>query len=879
MVRPQATFTAEQVAALANASAMVTGQSAPMPREAQVPFGPGMPIFPAAIDPVREDTKRPEPRINEYPVTINLPGMTDRIVPWKILRDASEIPVVRDCIRIRKNEITSLEWDIVVSRRALQSYHHADPSVSRIEIERALRNQLSPEVTRLTTFWQQPDWQQGENFVDWCTKLLEEHLVLDACAIYPYQNVGKDRPGFRLLDGSTIKVLVDHQGGRPMPPYPAYQQILWGFPRGEYTADIDDDGAILNGYDADRLIYKRREVRTFTRYGFSATEQALQDIDLYLRRFEWDKAQYTDGVQPSGWILNDGHEPWTPQQLLEYNRAFNEMYAGQTLQRMRYHLLPPGMRPLESADIPEKYKSEYHLHLIKLVCMHFDTTLAELGFVESRGLGTSGYHEGQENVQERKATRPTLQWLQKLITEISHSHLGMPPELEFKILGLDSEDQAAADVVLEQQLKTGRITWNEAREEMGRAPYDFAEANMPVVLTPRGLIFVENVAKFGDPGELVEPMRAPPIEVGSSEGTEEAAEEGEDEAPPPVLRQRKRPKPVEVQERHPFAPTTAANPGLDRSADAVKAEVAAYRKFLRNGTSGNRPFEFHVLSGAEVTRFCGPIPPGVAVRFRAKAVEGDPKAAPGQWPGWERDEQAAEVWGSRLAEVLTGATSPNGLARRWLTRSKAASSERDDAEKWLAGLALPLASELRRFLAFLYAEGYLIGSRAALALLAGEAVDWTGWTLGDGARARAVLNADGWAGELDEFLSDAAPIADQIADHRRSRLAGVLLAALAAGWSESELADALRAAYSTEWARMVALTELTRASSAAAGRRYTGADVAHVRWQTAEDMNVCGICVGNEDAGPLPVGEAFPSGATQPPQHPSCRCALLPVTH
>src|SRR6476660_3445445 len=53
--------------------------------------------------------------------------------------------------------------------------------------------------------------------------------------------------------------------------------------------------------------------------------------------------------------------------LTAYNQAFNDLYAGQTLNRMRYHLLPPGMEPMESKDHPEKFKPDYHLHLIKLV--------------------------------------------------------------------------------------------------------------------------------------------------------------------------------------------------------------------------------------------------------------------------------------------------------------------------------------------------------------------------------------------------------------------------------------------------------------------------------------------------------------------------------
>ena len=46
-----------------------------------------------------------------------------------------------------------------------------------------------------------------------------------------------------------------------------------------------------------------------------------------------------------------------------------------------------------------------------LMVAHFDLTIAKLGFTEAKGLGSSGYHEGQEDVEDRKSTRPWLRWI------------------------------------------------------------------------------------------------------------------------------------------------------------------------------------------------------------------------------------------------------------------------------------------------------------------------------------------------------------------------------------------------------------------------------------------------------------------------------------
>jgi hypothetical protein len=48
-------------------------------------------------------------------------------------------------------------------------------------------------------------------------------------------------------------------------------------------------------------------------------------------------------------------------------------------------------------------------------------------------------------------------------------------------------------------------------------------------------------------------------------------------------------------------------------------------------------------------------------------------------------------------------------------------------------------------------------------------------------------------------------------------------------------------------------------------------------WVTAGDDRVCEICLGNQDAGVIPVGRAFPSGHMHLPGCERCRCVLAPA--
>jgi len=45
------------------------------------------------------------------------------------------------------------------------------------------------------------------------------------------------------------------------------------------------------------------------------------------------------------------------------------------------------------------------------------------------------------------------------------------------------------------------------------------------------------------------------------------------------------------------------------------------------------------------------------------------------------------------------------------------------------------------------------------------------------------------------------------------------------------------------------------------------------RWTTA-GMNVCDICLANEEAGVVGIDAAFPSGHQRPPAHPNCKCLM-----
>lgn len=508
------------------------------PRD-DVPFGPINPLRPDAIDPVRPDTGRPEPRLTEYPVAWNLPGSADAPVPWATLRAAAEsVDIIRRCISVRQEQLQGLDWSITLDDQIVQGMYAAGTGdTGRKDIEAELRRKLLPEIDRLTAFWKNPWKANGVSFEQWVNGIMEDHLVLDAVAIYPRTTYGGDLSAFELIDATTIKLLLDYRGARPEPPFPAFQQILYGFPRAEfgscYAPDGDDAVKPVEGMLSDQLFYFREQYRSFTPYGYSAVQQALISARLYLRRQGWMLAEYDDGSTPLTFLVPDGTdgtlvEKLTPKTRRQWEDSINAELAGQTRARNRMKVLMPGMTPHQMQGVDERYKPDYDMHLIKMLAGHFGVTSSGLGFSEAKGLGNSGLHEGQADVQQAATTKPDKRMIERIVNELMCTYQGAPAELKFKFTDPDTEDQAAQDASADAQRARGTITLNDDRKRIGKSPFTFAEADMPMALLGTGWVPIEGMAARAEQQAEAEQALVEDQLATSEQGRELAASEAEE---------------------------------------------------------------------------------------------------------------------------------------------------------------------------------------------------------------------------------------------------------------------------------------------------------------------------------------------------------------
>lgn len=559
-------------------------------------FGPGAPMPVSAIDP-REAGAQP-PRLTQYPVGTNL-NLTDgeKRIPFATLRDVADaVDIIRQCIEVRKDHMTQLEWGISISERAMKRIRAEDPSMTPGAAAKVAREKYAEEVARVEDFWVTPDRLNGLDFDAWLGQVLEDMFVVDAIAIYPHPKLGAGIHSLEVIDGATIKPLRNRRGGRPAPPHPAYQQILYGFPRGEWVASSAPD----DSYTADSLVYRARNARSWTPYGFSHVEQAISVSDLYLKRTEWLRTEFTDGVMPEAMFETDASN-WSPSDLIEYETMFNNLLSGQTAERKRARFLPQGVKPVQVDDWAKKYSPEFDDYLIKLVCAVLSVMPTEIGFAPKGGIGGKGHQEGEENTTYRKDYRPTVKFLEGILTSISIAHLGLPPALQFRFTGYEIEDQKQIAEQVDLEIRNGTRTLNDALALRGAPLYDFEEADTPFIMGSEGPIFLPGAIKAqkeaaelaataalaasAPPAEPTTPTPEEPDEetTSASATPDEGDETGSDAGQP------------EIPDGH-----IAVSGHTRRKATppAAKEEAQKFLRFVTKRGSTSRPFTFEHVDEA-----------------------------------------------------------------------------------------------------------------------------------------------------------------------------------------------------------------------------------------------------------------------------------------
>ena len=231
-----------------------------------------------------------------------------------------------------------------------------------------------------------------------------------------------------------------------------------------------------------------------------------------------------------------------------------------------------------------------------------------------------------------------------------------------------------------------------------------------------------------------------------------------------------------------------------------------------------------------------------------------------------------------IARDVANSFPTNDDARRYTTA---------ELREWTSRHIRTNKTGLMNALEKLYATGFVLGRDAAGAAYSHAVlnkaapssddinnffnIDWSSWTPGN----RAAANLVKPRGALSRLLDSRGATISGVNKTTLDRIGTKLADTLNRGATDETLRDAISSVIDDpRRALTIATTEMARATSVASLDSYQEFGLEQVEWLA---LDPCEICADNEDAGPVNVGDEFPSGDTEPPAHPNCRCSLVPV--
>lgn len=452
--------------------------------EPNVWFGPGRLMAPVAPPGVGG-------RQFDYPFGLNLqyvPRSTEPVSFAELRALADTLPLLRAVIETRKDQIAALPWGI-----RLVPEDHA-PSKRRQPLTDAQR----AAVRDVKEFLKKPD--KVSPFHTWMRSLLEDMLVIDAATIYPRQTLGGGLYSLDVIDGATIKPVVDQDGRRPAPPDPAFQQVLKGVVAADFTQD--------------ELFYLPRNVRTNKIYGFSPVEQIVMLVNIALRRDTSTLEYYRSGSVPDS--FGTLPKEWTIDQIKAFQSYFDGLMVGNTQARRGIRFMPSDFK-YEAAREPP-LKDLYDEWLARLICFAFSVSVTPL--VSQVNRATS---ETQRIQASEEGLVPLKLWVKSALDHVVQTSLGQP-EFEFAWLDGDTTDPAQEMTTLTGYVQAGVLNRDEVRDRLGEDPIadgtggDYTVSGSP--LNPARLPTPEEKQAEQDRAlALIDAKRPPPGGDGDQSGS------------------------------------------------------------------------------------------------------------------------------------------------------------------------------------------------------------------------------------------------------------------------------------------------------------------------------------------------------------------------
>lgn len=453
-------------------------------------FGPLQPMKPIAppevagraLDYVPGYNLTTQPRFQEPVDFATLRALADAYDPLRLV------------IERRKDQMCRLPWTI-------RAKHEGGRRPKASSLPASTRERIGD----IAAFFRHPDYEM--TFRAWLRALLEDLFVIDAPTLYCERTAYGQLTGLRVIDGATIKRVIDDWGRTPRPlrwtghPFvwngkevtagnyaslgfkvdggliypPAYQQILKGLP-----------AVSLSTRD---LYYRPFNLRSGHLYGYSQCEQITTSVSIAMRRALHQLEYYREGNMPEG--LFSLPSSWTPDQVQRFQDYWDTLHTGNLSQRRRMKFIAGD----KGSYVPLKeppLKTEFDEWLVRIVCFAFSYPPTAFVHLANRSIA-----EEHAERSEEEGLQPVKQWTADLCNEIIECEFG-ETEIEFAWVEEDEIDQKKQAEILTSYVDAGVMSLNEARDRIGEEPSVDPAASVLAVKTATGRVPI-GAASRGNP--------------------------------------------------------------------------------------------------------------------------------------------------------------------------------------------------------------------------------------------------------------------------------------------------------------------------------------------------------------------------------------------
>src|ERR1700677_4077095 len=340
---------------------------------------------------------------------------------------ARSLDLCTAAIETRKDQVETVTWEFRVKSQQKRSKDKPDPRIQELE-----------------DFFGCPDPESAYTGNRWTRKLLDDVLVLDHAPIYLKRNKGGKPYAFRIIDGATIKLLIDDQGLPPAMPNPRYQQWLYG--------------SAVGNFNADEMLVMQRNPRPDKLFGFSQVEQVWITLNIALRKQLLNLNKYTEGTIPEAMVSCPPE--WDGEQIAQFQLYFDQLLTGQYAEQSKMRFMPSGV---DKAIFPKNFDNadQYDNFLAKIIMYVF--SLPSTWLTDKANRATA---EQAQDAALQEGLMPLLVYLGDLKTRLVHWGWG------YKDIECVPKMQKEIDVLQQAQAKdirirNGTLSVDEVRLDLG----------------------------------------------------------------------------------------------------------------------------------------------------------------------------------------------------------------------------------------------------------------------------------------------------------------------------------------------------------------------------------------------------------------------------